>query len=471
MSQPKLVMRGALGLRKSALAPDHIDWLKKTLTLESPGFKDQPPTIAEAYDECNDFLWTPRYYKHLDWWPEVDAWEWTAPPLNYTLQSNFTALPERKQPEAIAAMVSHIKQHSGGIAVLPTGTGKTFLSLEIARHFNTPIGVLIYAGHQIDNWKEHAVKHLGIPEKDIGLIKEGKCSIGKPLTLISVQTVLCRDLPPEALNQFGFICADEIHRFGAARWGSVVGKFPARYRLGVSADPVRDDGLDPIIRWNFGKVGYALHTRPTGELPTVCLMRYPAQYPERSYLDFKKIGKRWLPSTPNFQKYCKLLAKDKKRNEWIVDNIIKARSKGRAILVFTHHRKHLKELHDQFVTRWKILRSQIGAPDNTRVGLLWGGLKTREEKAAMQAHVIFTTHGYAREALNLPHLDTLIFGTPPGNPLQPVGRLRDKGPEDRKSLLVIDPFECGDYPFRKAMKRKISYEDLGLKVKRISVKP
>ena len=155
------------------------------------------------------------------------------------------------------------------------------------------------------------------------------------------------------------------------------------------------------------------------------------------------------------------------RNTWRVDKIIEARSKGRAILVFAHHREHIKSLHDEFMARWSKLESEVQL-NKTSVSLLWGGLKTKERKAAQEADITFTTHGFAREALNMPHLDTLIFATPPGNPLQPAGRLRDKGPTTRKSLLIIDPFELGDYPFKKAMSRKQSYEDLGMTVKRLS---
>jgi hypothetical protein len=130
------------------------------------------------------------------------------------------------------------------------------------------------------------------------------------------------------------------------------------------------------------------------------------------------------------------------------------------------HRDHIKTLHDNYVARWTLAQSALqGAPDKTKTALLWGGLKDRDRKAAMVADVIFTTHGFAREALNLPHLDTLIFATPPGNPLQPVGRLRDKGPEDRRSLLVVDPYENGDYPFKKAQRRRGHYTTLGLDVK------
>lgn len=492
MTEPKIVMRGAVGIRLDVLKAEHIAHLQKRCTVKTIPYKDEPARHVPAYQMDDERIWLPRYFDHLEFWPQIKKWEWTAPELDYELHQLMRPLPERKQPEAIDNLEAVLVRDSGTIGVLPTGSGKTMIALSTARRFNTPIAVLIYSGHMIDNWVEHAGSVLGIPEKDVGLVKENRCDIGKPLTIVSIQTVLSRDLPDDLYNQFGFIIADEIHRYGAAKWSKVVSKFPARYRLGMSADPVRDDGLDPIVRWNFGKVGYSLYTRPTGELPTVCLIRIPRvtwehkqkgkpttiesghAYPDRKYVDWKRVGAKWVPGSSNAMKYDKLLANDKDRNEWLVGKIIDARLKGRKILVFSRLLKHIDALCSSFEQRWAETLAVLSDDDQeklrARVGKLVGGIKKAVRQKAQTADVIFTTFGFAREALNLPHLDTLIFATPPGNPLQPAGRLRDKGDKDRKALLIIDPFENGDYPFKKAMKRKRAYEDLGMTVKRLARK-
>ena len=472
--RPKIVMRGNVGIRLDILQPEHLEHFKKRLTLKSIPYKDNAPITVRSYYEEDGYFWVPRYFDHLTYWPEIKDWEWVAPPLDYTLAQLMKPLPERKQPEAIDALEAALRRDSGALGVLPTGIGKTLIALSVARRFQTPIAILVYAGHMIDNWVEHAGSVLGIPPEDVGLVKEGRCDLGKPLTIVSIQTVMSRDLPQALYDQIGFIVADEIHRYGARAWGKVVGNFPARYRLGMSADPVRDDGLDPIIRWNFGKVGYCIHKRPTGELPTVCLIRYPAEYSDRKYVDWKKIrlksgGEKWVPGSPNSMKYDKLLMRDQWRNGWLVDKIVEARAAGRAIIVFARQRDHIKDLHDRFIVNYGRLRTETDYPE-TRSMLLWGGIKDKERKSASTADVIFTTHSYAREALNLTHLDTLIFATPTGDPLQAAGRLRDKGTEGRKSLLIIDPFEGNDYSFRKAMKRKTAYENLGMTVKRLTRK-
>lgn len=481
-------MRGGMGLLLDCLEADHLSWLQKRLTLTSRPFQDKPTTTVRSFHIEDGYFWVPRFFDWMNLWSKITpaGWQWVAPFLDYDLKSKFTADPTKQQPEAIEALVSHLQRHSSAIGVLPTGTGKTYLALEIGRHFQTPIAVLVHKGDMIDNWIEHCETHLGIPERDVAIIKEDSYAEGKPVTICSIQTLLSRDLPDSFYEQFGFIVADEVHHYGAQQWSKVISRFPARYRLGISADPIRDDGLDPIVRWSFGKVGFGIYKPTSGETPLVCMVRYPTDHCDkvtcigkdcerhyciRKYRDWKRVqtteGPRWQLGPANAMKYAKLLAADKERNSWLVGKIIDARAKGRRVLIFTKLREHLAALHDEFVQRWTAAMAQIeNAPDNTKVAKLWGGLKDRERHAAMKADVTFTTYGFSREATNLPHKDTLVLATPAGNPLQTIGRLRDKGAGDRKSFLAIDPFEGIDYSFKKAMQRRQVYWSLGIEVRR-----
>jgi len=467
-------MRGGMGLRLDSLKTDHVTWLQKRLTVESIPFGDNEPQVVTAYHVSDGYLWIPRFFDWMSFWPKIKpaGWQWVCPVLDYDLQSRFKADPERRQPEAIVKIVEHLRQHSGGIGVLPTGIGKTFLSLEIGRQFQTPICVLVHKGDMIDNWIEHAYTHLGVPAHDVALIKENSYAEDKPVTICSVQTLLARDFPPSFYAQFGFVVADEVHHYGASQWSKVISRFPARYRLGVSADPIRDDGLDPIVRWNFGKVAFGVYRKNADQLPLVCMIRYPGHYEERKYHDWRQIGGEWQMVRANAMKYAKLLAQDKQRNSWLVDKIIEARSKGRRILVFAKLRDHVEALHDEFIARWSKAMEGIdeSSRPKTKIAKLWGGLKDRDRHAAMSADVTFTTYGFSKEATNLPQKDTLILATPAGDPLQTIGRLRDKGHADRKSFLAIDPFEGNDYSFERALKRAQAYSALGIEVQRYAKK-
>jgi len=469
------VMRGGVGIHLSCLTQDHLAYLQKRLTLRMRTYMDDaPPVIVQSFHIANDYFWVPRYFDWVDFWPKIKpaGWQWVCPHLDYDLNSRFTFDPEQRQPEAIEKIVAHLKQYSGGIGVLPTGVGKTAISLEVARQFQTPIVVLIHKGDMVDNWIEHCETHLGVPPRDVALIKGDSYAEDKPVTICSIQTLLSRDFPDHFYNQFGFVCSDEIHHYGAREWSKIIGRFPARYRLGISADPIRDDGLDPVVRWSFGKVAFGIYKPNTEQLPLVCMMRWPGEYDERKYREWKlDDGGEWQMGRANAMKYAKLLAKDVDRNAWLVGKVIEARSKGRKILIFTRLRDHLEALHDEFVHRWTeaILQSG-GDPKTTRIAKLWGGLKKRDRQSAMTADVTFTTYGFSKESINLTHKDTLVLATPAGDMLQTVGRLRAKGDPDRKPFLVIDPFEGNEYSFKKAAERRGACISLGIEVKRFVVK-
>ena len=475
----KIIMRGGLGLRLDCLKDDHIAWLQDRLTLTSKGFGDREGQTVRAYHVSDNYLWAPRFFDWMDFWPKITpaGWQWVCPYLDYDLKSNFTPDPERQQPEAIEKIVAHLKQHSSGIGVLPTGIGKTMLSLEIGRHFQTPICVLVHKGDMIDNWVDHAEKHLGVPRSDVAIIKESSYAEGKPVTVCSIQTLLSRDFTDDFYAQFGFIVADEVHHYGAAQWSKVVSRFPARYRLGVSADPIRDDGLDPIVRWHFGKVAFGVYKRTSGQTPLVCLMRWTPNppYKEGAYHDWKKIetdeGPRYVMTRANAMKYAKVLAADTARNSWIVGKLIEARAKGRRVLIFAKLRNHVKALHDEFVRRWTIFQDSVSETDRlpTRCSLLWGGIKDRDRPRAMSADMSFTTFGFSKEALNLPHKDTLVLATPAGDPLQTIGRLRDKGAPDRLPFLAIDLYEGNDYSYKKVSQRRAAYAALGIEFERYAI--
>ena len=93
---------------------------------------------------------------------------------------------------------------------------------------------------------------------------------------------------------------------------------------------------------------------------------------------------------PNALKYDKLLVKDEARNEFIVDEMVKMRSKGRKILVFAKLKDHLKLLKAQFEQKWNVLDRMAIAlegeseelefdADDTKITLLVGGLEKRKK--------------------------------------------------------------------------------------------
>jgi superfamily II DNA or RNA helicase len=129
----------------------------------------------------------------------------------------------------------------------------------------------------------------------------------------------------------------------------------------------------------------------------------------------------------------KYLTRNTKRNEVIVDNLIRAASSGRKILVLSHIRdNHIVPLERMFRESWP---GNLGACPSTSFYV--GGMKDDEFDEAERAQVIFGTVPMAKEGLDIPPLDTLFLTTPLGNVEQAVGRIQRNYP-GKKDPMVVD---------------------------------
>jgi superfamily II DNA or RNA helicase len=270
------------------------------------------------------------------------------------------------------------------------------------------------------------------------------------------------------------LVADEVHRYGAQEWRKVIAKFPAKYRLGISADPTRSDGLGDLITWTFGQIGHEAPRLRTDDVkpPDVIAVRWNVEYKRESYCSWQKVGGEWKIGDPHPTKYDKKLSKDGKRTMMFAEELARAAEKGRCILVFSRIVEHLKTAKKFFDV---VMDTNGLIPDSSLlIGLKKGNAakKKAAREAAMKAQVIFTTYAMAREALNIPRLDTMFFLTPPGNALQPIGRLREKSEgTDRKPLLIVDGYEACAFSRRKFKRRKVQYATLGISVKVVQRSP
>jgi len=461
VDRPIYKLQGYLGILQDRMEAAVRSRLKRRLHLESPGWRDEPPTEIDAYFYRDGYFWVPRFYYETAIRDGCLGrysinYEWVEG-ASVDLPNLITLDPTRGQPAAVAAMEWWLRTHSGGMLIAPTGMGKTIAAYSIGQRFKSAIGVLVYNEQMLKNWIDTAQRVFGLSPEDVGVVQRDECVLGKPVTVMMVQSLLAKRYPEELYKQIGFLIADEVHHYGAPQWNEVMQQFPARYRLGMTADAKRNDNFAKLFFWHFGGVGHRVETQTAH--PNVAMLFYKQQYPTPLYCDWDgRLNNGEGGWVPNPVRYHKLLSNDRGRNMFLVEELVLARRAGRKFLVFSHFKKHLAKLRKMFEKVW--VKSN-GGP--TKITMLVGGLKGANLDDAMTGDGIFTTYSFSREALNLPHIDTLLFGTPPGNPLQPIGRLRDLGPEDRKSLLAIDTYEAVPYSKRRAKSRRNVYRHLDLK--------
>lgn len=444
--------------------------LERDLVVQSRPYRDNEPLRVECFEEEGDFLHIPRHYKipFTIAGATIDETTFGEP---YDFDMKIQLMEERGQPKAVDFMVGYLRKHGAGVLEAYTGFGKTIVGLSIAAALKRKFLVLVHMDHMIERWAEEAELVLGLTRDQIGIVQGPKYDLGKPMTIAMCQSIYTGSevkYPDEFYNkQFGLVILDEVHRYGAPCWGTVVSKFNAKYRLSLSATPNREDGLDNVVFWNCGPIAYTAHKTEEGAKPVGVQVLYKTEYNPKSYFKWKmnaEVGK-WEMAYADPVKYRKVLMKDEGRNTMIVAEMVNAAKQGRKAIVFAHLQNHIKKLRDMFD---QAVKTDVEVPELT-TSLFMGTIKDRElAKEMMAADWIFTTYEKSKAALNAPHIDTAFFATPPGKkPDQPVGRLRDLGP-DKKELLFVDFFESNEYSMDLAKKRRKAYNRLAKKIVMLS---
>jgi superfamily II DNA or RNA helicase len=179
-------------------------------------------------------------------------------PLHVQLEKARPLWPFQREMMAVALREETALLQAG------TGSGKTECSIGFIAEVGVPTLIVVHNGGLMDQWIKRAVRELGIPPGDIGTIGGGRKARLRPVTVALHQTLARPGGITEAMRRyFGAVVVDEVHRYAARTAYAAVDPFPARYRVGLTADHKRKDGKHPIVRDLFGEVAY---TKPREEL-------------------------------------------------------------------------------------------------------------------------------------------------------------------------------------------------------------
>jgi len=316
------------------------------------------------------------------------------------------------------AVDSFVEKKTGIIQAKP-GWGKTVVALKIWTDLHVPAVVVVDKAFLLNQWMER-IKEF-VPGARVGIIQRNKCEYGDDydISIAMLQSVLKRKdkYPKEFWDSFGLVINDEVHRVGAPTWSQVAPAFSAYYRLGLSATPRRRDQMDAVFFWHIGDVVYKSRVKKV--IPKL----------RRIFTNFR------LVSTPKFDPnkvskgiQLRFLCKNPERNRLIVKELVTAVSMGRKVLVMSERLKHLGWIKEMF---------EAQKPGDCVVDYYVGGRKQEDLDRAAKATVILCTYQMAKEALDIPEIDTLFLTTPVADVEQSVGRIMREC-EGKKEPIVTD---------------------------------
>jgi superfamily II DNA or RNA helicase len=156
--------------------------------------------------------------------------------------------PRPEQSSAVTAWGSARR----GVIVMPTGTGKTEVALEIMRRAAVSTLVITPVRDLMYQWHRRILKGLGY---DAGIVGDG---IHRVLP-VAVTTYDSAGIHMERLgNQFAMVIFDECHHLPGAMRRDAARMSAAPLRLGLTATPDRADGRHADLDWLIGPRLYEL---------------------------------------------------------------------------------------------------------------------------------------------------------------------------------------------------------------------
>lgn len=305
--------------------------------------------------------------------------------------------------------------------------------------------ILLESSALIEQWQSALERFLIIDEElpsystPTGRVKRRKSHIGwlqgqhdslSGIVDIAMAGSLCKKgtFHP-LLQEYGMVIVDECHHAATDTMANVLQHIKARYVYGVTATPIRGDGLEKINHMLMGPIRYRYTSRQRAQAQGIRHLVYPRF--TRTVNPYK-YGEKTHPNDA-----YELLRNNDVRDQQIVNDIVQCVDDGRTPVVLTKYTEHAEHLYDQLKD----------AADH--VFLYMGTMKKKEQKQLRaelltvgpeESLILIATGQLIGEGFDFPRLDTLFLATPvawKGVVEQYAGRL-NRDYEGKQDVIIYD---------------------------------
>lgn len=349
------------------------------------------------------------------------------------------------QEAGVIALTKNVQ----GIVVLPCGGGKTRMAIAALARLALSTLIVVPSLDLADQWCADIQAHLKVTPGRLG---GGKKDLDHPV-VVAVEDSLVSWIANNAdmtwIESFGFLVVDEAHHVPSKSLTYIVRSVPAKYRLGLTATPYREDRADDAIPWNFGSV---LLTRTTKEL-------IDAGYLMSAEIDLVATGWSFSYTGPETKRQTRMesaLVADLSRNALIADRAVADAQRGESVLILTGRKSHTKELESILQQRGV---AAVAVTSETARGKR---KRTLADLRSGELHVMIATQ-LADEGLDIPRLSRVHLAFPQkarGATVQRLGRLLRKYEKWPRLVDYID--EQVPALVKRAQQRRKVYRDTGL---------
>lgn len=366
--------------------------------------------------------------------------------------SKLSIKPLIKLRKEQATAVKALSQYDTGILHAPTAFGKTVTAISMISKRKTNALILVHSRQLLDQWKQRLQTFL--PELNIGIIGGGK---NKPFGMIDIATYQSLinkkdNSVSDLIQDYGHIIIDECHHISAPRYEMVLNEARAKYVLGLTATPERQDGHQKIIFMAAGPIRHKVQNNAHHKFDQQVIVRQ-LHHEIPSYLTSSE-------DRPKISDAYRWILDNETRNQRIIKDILISIQHSKHPLVLTERREHAEIIHTALLEK--------GVNSVVMKGAMRAAERKKIEEALLTAQVVVATGKYVGEGFDLPRLDTLFLAMPiawKGSLAQYAGRIQRES--DGKQQVTIYDYVDSSLPMLQRMfnKREKSYTALGYQIK------
>ena len=377
----------------------------------------------------------------------------------------FKGKERDEQLDAINALMPY----SNGVLSATTAFGKTVTAAVLIARRKTNTLILVHSKALLMQWHERLSEFLDIDftEEEISK-KRGRKKAFSPVGCLDstsntlhgvidialIQSCFDNDEVKPFVKEYGMVIVDECHHVSSITFENVLKHVTAHYVYGLTATPIRKDGLQPIIFMQCGPIRFFADAK--AQIQKQSFQRYlvPRFTSYRPVTDDKQ----------SFTALSQSLAESEIRNNLIIEDVLNVVAAGRTPIILTARTSHvelLAEMLKQHVANIIQLTGE-GTAKNKRETLQ--KLQDIPKDAPL---VIVATGKYVGEGFDYPRLDTLFLALPiswKGLVAQYAGRLHREN-EGKKDVRIYDYIDIHEPVCENMYRKRLKgYSAIGYRV-------
>jgi len=365
--------------------------------------------------------------------------------LGTKLSSLKPLLALRKNQQAA---VKEMSKYDAGILHAPTAFGKTVTAIGMITRRKVNTLIPVHSRQLLDQWQERLRSFL--PEAEIGVIRGGKKKPTGNIDIATYQSLINKkeNTVSHIVQEYGHVIVDECHHVSAPRFEMVLNEVRAKYILGLTATPERQDGHQKIIFMAAGPIRHKVKSSSDE--------KFEQEVQIHQLYDTPPLHLSQSEERPKITDAYRWLMENEKRTQRIMSDVIDNIREGRHPIVLTERRDHAETLNN--------LLNENGIDSIILKGAMKAAERKRVDEHLHSAQVVVATGKYAGEGFDLPRLDTLFLAMPiawKGSLAQYAGRIH-RETDGKTQVTIHDYVDCG-LPMLQRMfnKREKSYKSMG----------